>query len=137
MPAEGPALTENQMELLTRWVKAGTPMPANEVEAAVESDHWAFRPIKRPPVPEVDASARRLNPIDHFILKRLDEQQQAFSLEVDRDALSAAARTLRERHDPTSLLKSAQTGNTGSELGVGTRGQLPRRKTQLVLKAHR
>ena len=84
MPAEGPALTENQMELLTRWVKAGTPMPANEVEAAVESDHWAFRPIKRPPVPEVDASARRLNPIDHFILKRLDEQQLTPSPPADK-----------------------------------------------------
>lgn len=62
---EGTALTSKQRELLRRWIDDG--MPAPESERIVESprDHWAFQPIRRPRVPEIERAAN--NAIDAFI----------------------------------------------------------------------
>jgi hypothetical protein len=56
-------LTEAQKETIRRWV----------AEGAVYEGHWAYQPIKRPPVPEVAATpdAPVRNPIDAFIQQRL------------------------------------------------------------------
>ncbi len=34
--------------------------------------HWAFQPAKRPAVPKVQSSAWPNQPIDHFVLARLE-----------------------------------------------------------------
>ncbi len=47
-----------QIELLKRWVKGG----------AEWTGHWAFEPVKQPPVPTV---AGTINPIDAFVHTRL------------------------------------------------------------------
>ncbi len=39
---------------------------------AVDSDHWAFAPPERPPVPVVGLSSGVRNPIDAFILEGLE-----------------------------------------------------------------
>ena len=36
--------------------------------------HWAFQPIKPPPVPQVKNTAWARNPIDRFVLAKLEEQ---------------------------------------------------------------
>ena len=54
MPPEGPRLTPAQVDLMRRWIEEG----------AAWKEHWAFRPLERPPVPEVDPAAA---PIDAFI----------------------------------------------------------------------
>jgi hypothetical protein len=36
--------------------------------------HWAFQPVKAPPVPEVKSSTWARNPIDRFVLAKQDEQ---------------------------------------------------------------
>ncbi|MFM9068534.1 MAG: DUF1549 domain-containing protein [Planctomycetota bacterium] len=40
--------------------------------AAVEADHWSFRPLQRPPLPTVQHVAQVANPVDRFILARLE-----------------------------------------------------------------
>jgi hypothetical protein len=49
--------------------------------------HWAFRPPVRPPLPEVKNPAWVRNPIDRFILARLDKEGLPPSPEADRVTL--------------------------------------------------
>ena len=59
-PGEGKPLTAAEIDTLRRWIDEG---------AAYEK-HWAYRPLKRPPVPVVTSGERR-NPIDAFIDRKL------------------------------------------------------------------
>jgi hypothetical protein len=71
-------LTDAQKETIRRWV----------AEGAVYEGHWAYQPVKRPPVPEVaDAKAPLRNPIDNFIQARLAREQLPPSPEADRRTL--------------------------------------------------
>ena len=65
MPPEGDALKPVQIELLRRWIAAGAPAPKDEKPEPSPSDHWAFRPVVRPPLPKIG------NPLDSFINARL------------------------------------------------------------------
>jgi len=72
------ALTDAQKETIRRWV----------AEGAVYEGHWAYQPVKRPPVPEVaDAKAPIRNPIDNFIQARLAREQLTPAPEADRRTL--------------------------------------------------
>ena len=69
MPPKGGALTSAQIALLTRWIAEGANWPA-----ASEIKHWAFVPPIRPAVPAVKNKAWARNPIDHFILAKIEER---------------------------------------------------------------
>ena len=56
-------------------------------ETPAASDHWAYRAPTRPPVPTVGDPAWVRNPIDHFILARLDAENLSPSPEADRATL--------------------------------------------------
>ncbi len=72
MPPEGDALKPEQIELLRRWIAAGAPAPKDEKPEPSPSDHWAFRPVVRPPVPKIGhRPSATSNPIDAFINSRL------------------------------------------------------------------
>ncbi len=77
MPPEG-KLDESSLEILTNWINIGLPYPANvsvtEPKLQTESDYWAYRPVKRPEVPSVHSKDWIRNPIDAFILEKLEEQ---------------------------------------------------------------
>ncbi|GAC1470324.1 MAG: hypothetical protein NVSMB9_15310 [Isosphaeraceae bacterium] len=76
-------LRPEQVADLTRWVTMGAPWPGDEVVAPssirkagyqiTDKDraHWAFRPVRRPPVPESLGQSWVKNPIDAFLLARL------------------------------------------------------------------
>ncbi|MCA8996359.1 MAG: PSD1 domain-containing protein [Planctomycetaceae bacterium] len=70
-------LTPEQIDKLVRWVKQGAEV----------SDHWAFERVRRPVVPAVQKPRWAENPIDHFILKRLEQSSLAPSSEADRYTL--------------------------------------------------
>ncbi len=70
-------LTAQQKDVLRRWVAAG---------AAYES-HWAFVPPVRPQLPAVRDRAWVRNPIDAFVLARLERHGLAPSPEADRTTL--------------------------------------------------
>jgi mono/diheme cytochrome c family protein len=62
MPPEGPRLSASQVGSIRRWIEAG----------AEWKEHWAFRPLVRPTVPDVGpVDGQAPNPIDAFIRDRL------------------------------------------------------------------
>ena len=54
MPRDANALKPEQIELLRRWIAAGALAPKDEKPEPSPSDHWAFKPVVRPPVPTVE-----------------------------------------------------------------------------------
>src|SRR5205085_962434 len=56
-------------------------------EGAVWKGHWAWQPLLRPALPAVKNSAWVQNPIDRFVLSRLEEKGIAPSPEADRHVL--------------------------------------------------
>ena len=75
MPPEGPPLTGEQVELLRRWIDQGAAWPQDEAPSespAGASDHWAFQPVSRPEAPAVQATDWVRNPIDAFVLEKLE-----------------------------------------------------------------
>lgn len=60
----GKPLTPVQIELLRRWVAGG----------AVWSEHWSFMPPRRPVLPEVKDRRWVRNPVDRFVLARLERE---------------------------------------------------------------
>jgi mono/diheme cytochrome c family protein len=79
MPPSG-KLPDKEIEVLTRWVKAGVPMTATAPSKPVHDakpiadgkDYWAYQPIKRPEPPAVKNSDWARNAIDAFILAKLE-----------------------------------------------------------------
>ena len=63
---EGEPLTVEQTGLLHRWILAGAPAPDDEKPETDPAEHWAFQPIVRPQVPELDSTWVK-NPIDAFL----------------------------------------------------------------------
>ena len=77
-PAVKKPLTSEQKELLKRWV----------AEGAEYEPHWSFIPPKRPALPAVTHEAWVRNPIDRFILARLEKEGLAPAPEADRRTLA-------------------------------------------------
>jgi mono/diheme cytochrome c family protein len=80
MPPKG-KLPPAQIEMLTKWVKAGVPFAAAKAVArhgpppvdAEARNFWAFRPVVRPPVPQIHNPQFLIrNPVDAFVLAKLD-----------------------------------------------------------------
>ena len=63
-PESNLALSAYEIELIKRWIKQG----------AEWKPHWAFISPTKVPLPEVRQKAWPLNPIDHFILARLEQE---------------------------------------------------------------
>lgn len=76
-PKSNRRLTPEQKQLLTRWVKAG----------AAYSPHWAFVAPVRPELPAVKNEAWVRNPIDRFVLAKLEAENLSPSPEADRATL--------------------------------------------------
>jgi hypothetical protein len=89
MPPKGPALDPAAIDLLTRWVDEGAKVPA--ADAAAEkprhSDHWSFQAVTRSTPPPVKDSGWVRNPIDAFVLARLESAGLAPSPEADKATL--------------------------------------------------
>lgn len=75
--AKKPPLSPEQIELFKRWL----------AEGAKYSDHWSFGKLARPPVPKVKDTKWVRNPVDAFILARVEEEGLAPSREADRATL--------------------------------------------------
>jgi hypothetical protein len=86
-------LPDEAVESLTSWVKMGMPWPETAVLAgAAESDdawksHWAFQPVANPTPPEVSHADRVKNPIDRFVLARLEAKGLTPSATADKRTL--------------------------------------------------
>ena len=83
MPPTG-ALSDAQIQSLIEWVKMGAPW-ADTVQASQASadgfdlearkrSHWAWQPVRSVPPPAVAGADWPLQPMDRFILARLEEE---------------------------------------------------------------
>jgi hypothetical protein len=70
MPPEGEPLSQEQIDLLRRWIDAGAEWP----ESATGPKHWAYVKPVRPALPEVHDTAWSRNEIDRFVLARLEAE---------------------------------------------------------------
>ncbi|MBI1918443.1 MAG: PSD1 domain-containing protein [Planctomycetes bacterium] len=91
MPPKGARLNRQQVALLRAWIDQGAAWPeglvlSNPAENPA-SRHWAFQPCRRPPVPTVKRTGWVRNPIDRFILARLEAEDIAPSPEANRATL--------------------------------------------------
>jgi hypothetical protein len=76
-PKSGKSLKPEQIERLRRWVEQG----------AGYTSHWAFVPPRRPGLPAVRAESWCRNPIDRFVLARLEKEGLKPGPEADRTTL--------------------------------------------------
>ncbi len=75
-----------QVDALVEWVRRGAPMPRETAVAAIGT-HWAFEPVRDPPLPRVAREAWVRDPLDRFVLAGLEAKGLAPSPEADRRTL--------------------------------------------------
>jgi hypothetical protein len=75
--ATGKTLSERQIALIRRWIEQG----------AKWQKHWSLLLPARPPLPEVQHGEWVRNPIDVFVLARLESEGLGPSTEADRTTL--------------------------------------------------
>jgi mono/diheme cytochrome c family protein len=85
MPLNRPPLAITEIALLRAWIDQGGQAPAAESPSA--GAHWALIPPERPAVPAVKRAEWARNPIDRFILVRLEHENLEPSPEADRATL--------------------------------------------------
>ena len=68
------SLTDNEKDLLKRWIEQG----------ATYQKHWSFEPIRKPELPTKFAGKQ---PIDAFLLARIEQSGLALEPEADKETL--------------------------------------------------
>ena len=88
MPKKRDPLTKEQIGLLRAWIDQGATWPETAVAGRRDwRQHWAFKPPSRPHPPEVKTTRWAHNPIDSFILVRLEQEKLKPATESDRITL--------------------------------------------------
>ena len=77
MPMDHDALSADEIVILTKWIDQG----------AEWKEHWAFLPPEETNIPEVENSDWVNNPIDNFVLMRLEDEGIAVSDEAEKATL--------------------------------------------------
>ncbi len=91
MPPDG-KLPDNELGVLLQWIKAGAALP--EYQAKPRSSHekidfengrrfWSFQPLAETSLPDIQDPWIR-NPIDAFVLQRLNDHQLTHNAAADR-----------------------------------------------------
>ena len=92
MPVGGEALKAEQIELIRKWIDEGASWPAPE-ESAIRNpqsaipQHWAYVKPVRPALPQVKNFGWVRNPIDAFVLARLEKEGLTPSPEASKETL--------------------------------------------------
>lgn len=99
MPKGGAKLSDDEIAVLTEWVRSGAYFPASRVPASgaarsndyeirpEQKRHWAFQPVGNPRLPAVNHADWPLNAIDNFILAKLEEKGLAPNPPADKRTL--------------------------------------------------
>lgn len=93
-------LPDGEITLLEDWIKRGAPWPddvgvpkglANSIKVfnleARRESHWAWQPVKKVEPPRVELSSWPEQPVDNFVLAKLEEQKLRPAPEADRRTL--------------------------------------------------
>jgi hypothetical protein len=73
----GKTLSAGEIDLLRRWIDQGAPY----------SQHWAYVKPVRPAIPQVSDRSWPINPIDYFILARLEKEGLRPTPPADRHSI--------------------------------------------------
>ncbi len=92
MPEKAPKMPEDQIAALSDWVKMGAPWPENDKPAAnntasLVKTHWAFQPIASPQPPAFKTQRWVQDPLDQFVLAKLEEKKLPPSANASRYTL--------------------------------------------------
>jgi mono/diheme cytochrome c family protein len=91
MPPGDARLSSQDIDTLRAWIDQGAEWPesAEPVETKVSdtTKHWSFQPIVRPEPPAVSARTWVRNPIDQFVLAKLEAEGIEPSPEADKTTL--------------------------------------------------
>jgi hypothetical protein len=92
MPPAGPRLQAGEIELLKSWIDGGAEWPvraANPTKPAESSrkNLWSLKPITRPAAPGVQDQSWVRNPVDAFVLARLEKERISPSPEASKNVL--------------------------------------------------
>ena len=90
MPPVGEKLSAAEIGILRAWIDQGADWPAEQTHEDLNLDkkkHWAFQPIRQPPEPDVRNFSWARNPIDSFVLARLEAKRIEPSPEADKTTL--------------------------------------------------
>lgn len=88
-------LTQDEISIVRRWIDNGARTLRSEPEQIGEGAYyteqersfWFFQPIQSPEPPQVSSAGQVSNPIDQFLLARLEQQGLTFSAAADRITL--------------------------------------------------
>src|SRR5262245_49960461 len=94
MPLGEEPLAPEQIRLIQRWIDEGGVWPDPDRESGRREDarnelpkHWAYLTPVRPPLPEVKNNGWVRNPIDRFILARLEREGLGPAPEASKETL--------------------------------------------------
>jgi mono/diheme cytochrome c family protein len=89
MPPEGAKLTTEQVATLQAWIGQGAAWPDDaSVKLDNRKEHWAFQPLGKAPVPQVDHPQLPIrNAVDAFVLQTLTNHKLQPSPPADRRTL--------------------------------------------------
>ena len=92
MPLSSEALKPEQIALIQKWIEQGAVWPESERQlvanlSSAPPQHWAYKKAVRPAVPKVKNSAWVRNPIDSFVLARLEKEGLEPSPEASKETL--------------------------------------------------
>jgi hypothetical protein len=88
-------LPADERTRLSDWIAAGAAWPEGRTLDAFETttdtragrDWWSFQPVRRPAIPAVRAKDRVANPIDAFVLAKLEARGWTMAPRADRRTL--------------------------------------------------
>jgi hypothetical protein len=86
MPPTG-KLPVEELTALTTWAKAGAPWPSAKTIVKPKGKFWAFVPPKTPILPKVKNKSWGTNPLDRFILAKLESKGLKPAPAADRRTL--------------------------------------------------
>ena len=89
MPYGGPALSSSEVAVIQKWINAGAPGPDSTTPLALAKTpkHWAYVKPVQPPLPTVRDAAWIKNPIDNFVLAKLESEGLKPSPQASKTAL--------------------------------------------------
>ena len=75
MPMNGQPLAEEQIQRIARWIDQLDPARAAEIAEHAKTPGWPWTPVTQPQVPAVKHKEWVRNPIDAFVLAKLEERR--------------------------------------------------------------
>lgn len=76
MPPDEDPIPAEEIALLEKWIQQGAKWPGQmKAQEKSTSDHWAFKPVARPPIPD----SKLTSPVDRFLEQKLKQKGLSFS----------------------------------------------------------